>query len=356
MYGDTLSDDKFSGYEFDYIISNPPYVDTDETLFAGYHTVMLKSKVKSENNKYLAYLFLTDARRSQLRKRVSGIKVFSISRKILGETTVILPPLPEQRRIADYLDTACAKIDALIANQQVQIEKLKAYKQSLITEVVTHGLNPDAPMKDSGVEWIGMIPEGWRMIATKYLFDIESGATPKSENADFFDGNIPWITPADYKTEDIFVSGGRRNISKLGFESCSTSLISAGSLIFSKRAPIGAVAINTVDLCTNQGCLSCISKTSDNVKYYYYTMSICTEQYNLLGSGTTFKEISATSFANFILPCPSLPEQKQIADYLDTKCAKIDALIAIKHQKIEKLTEYKKSLIYEYVTGKRELS
>lgn len=268
---------------------------------------------------------------------------------------VPVPSYEEQAQIASTLETECTKVDALIANQETQIEKLKAYKQSLITEVVTKGLDPNVPMKDSGVEWIGLIPKHWNTIATKYLFRIESGATPKSENPEYFDGDIPWITPADYKTEEVFVFGGRRNISELGLKSCSTTLIPKGSLIFSKRAPIGAVAINAEELCTNQGCLSCIPKTEDIVKYYYYVMSVCTEQYNLLGSGTTFKEISATNFANFVLPNPSVSEQEEMVAYLDEKCSKVDRLIAIKNAKIDKLNKYKKSLIYEYVTGKKEV-
>lgn len=268
---------------------------------------------------------------------------------------VPVPSYEEQAQIASTLETECTKVDALIANQEAQIVKLKAYKQSLITEVVTKGLDPNVPMKDSGVEWIGLIPKHWNTIATKYLFRIESGATPKSENPEYFDGDIPWITPADYKTEEVFVFGGRRNISELGLKSCSTTLIPKGSLIFSKRAPIGAVAINAEELCTNQGCLSCIPKTEDIVKYYYYVMSVCTEQYNLLGSGTTFKEISATNFANFVLPNPSVSEQEEMVAYLDEKCSKVDRLIAIKNAKIDKLNKYKKSLIYEYVTGKKEV-
>ena len=274
----------------------------------------------------------------------------------IRQIEIVLPPLAEQTAIADCIAKKSEKVDVLIANQEAQIEKLKAYKQSLITEIVTKGLNPNVLMKDSGVEWIGLIPKHWRIISTKYLFQIESGATPKSENPEYFDGDIPWITPADYKTEEIFVSGGRRNISELGLRSCSTTLIPRGSLIFSKRAPIGAVAINSEELCTNQGCLSCIPKTDDNVKYYYYVMSVCTEQYNLLGSGTTFKEISATNFANFVLPNPSVCEQEEIVAYLDEKCSKVDRLIAIKNAKIDKLNQYKKSLIYEYVTGKKEVS
>ena len=205
-------------------------------------------------------------------------------------------------------------------------------------------------MRDSGVAWIGEIPDDWEVKRTKYLFTLESGATPKSENDAYFDGDIPWITPADYKTNDVYVSQGRRNISELGLNSCSAKLIPSGSIIFSKRAPIGAVAINTVALCTNQGCLSCISKDEQNTKFFYYVMSICTDQYNLLGSGTTFKEISATNFAGFSLPNPSFQIQNQIVAHLDAACEKVKALIANVEAQIDKLKSYKQSLITEVVT------
>ena len=275
---------------------------------------------------------------------------------VLKNLTITIPKrISEQQAIADILDRKCTQIDALIANEEQQIAKLKSYKQSVITETVTKGLDPDVPMKDSGVEWIGEIPYTWSLKATKRLFVIESGATPKSDNPDNFDGDIVWITPADYTTEQVYITDSRRKLTELGLKTCSTSLIPPNSIIFSKRAPIGLVAINHVELCTNQGCLSCISKTNDLIKYYYYVMSIFTDQYNLLGSGTTFKEISLTSFSNFILPCPPVEEQQHIAEYLDQKCEQIDRLIAIKQQKIEKLQQYKKSLIYEYVTGKKEV-
>ena len=279
----------------------------------------------------------------------------SLTEEQLGLISTIVPPILKQQAIADILDRKCTQIDALIANEEQQIAKLKAYKQSVITETVTKGLDPDVPMKDSGVEWIGEIPYTWSLKATKRLFVIESGATPKSDNPDNFDGDIVWITPADYTTEQVYITDSRRKLTELGLKTCSTSLIPPNSIIFSKRAPIGLVAINHVELCTNQGCLSCISKTNDLIKYYYYVMSIFTDQYNLLGSGTTFKEISLTSFSNFILPCPPVEEQQHIAEYLDQKCEQIDRLIAIKQQKIEKLQQYKKSLIYEYVTGKKEV-
>lgn len=202
-------------------------------------------------------------------------------------------------------------------------------------------------MKDSGVEWIGEIPSSWKVVSTKFLFQILSGATPDSSIPEYWDGDITWITPADYKTKDVYVDSGRRCLSKIGFDSCSTSMISAGSIIFSKRAPIGSVAINQTDLCTNQGCLSCVSKGNSFAKYYYYVMSVATEHYELLGSGTTFKEISATNFGNFALPYPDYQIQIEISNYLDGKCAQVDTLIANVKAQIEKLKAYRQSVITE---------
>lgn len=205
-------------------------------------------------------------------------------------------------------------------------------------------------MKDSGVAWIGEVPLDWTIIPTKYLFNIESGATPRSENPDYFDGDIVWITPADYKTKDVYISAGKRYLTKNGFDSCSAVVVPAGSIIFTKRAPIGNVAICATELCTNQGCLSCVPKAGDSTKFFYYLMSICTDAYNLLGSGTTFKEISAFSFANFILIRPMLQEQQKIAAYLDKQTAQVDALITNIQTQIEKLKAYKQSMITEVVT------
>ncbi|MCI7729732.1 MAG: restriction endonuclease subunit S [Bacteroidales bacterium] len=267
---------------------------------------------------------------------------------------VVNPSLSEQQSIATFLDTKCVEIDALISLQEEMISELQAYKQSVITEAVTKGLNPHAKMKDSGVEWIGEIPEGWAVCSTKHLFNLYSGATPKTDNDSFWDGNIPWITPADFKTEDVYISKGRRNITQNGVDSCGTTIVPANSVIFSKRAPIGLVVLNKEPLCTNQGCISCVPKETFS-KYYYYAMSVFTDSYELYGAGTTFMEISATSFANFKLPNPSFEEQHSIATYLDEKTSQIDSLIALKQEKIQELKDYKKSIIYEYVTGKKRV-
>lgn len=205
-------------------------------------------------------------------------------------------------------------------------------------------------MKDSGIEWIGEIPEGWKADSLKRHFSIISGATPKSENSAFWDGDIPWITPADFKTSDKFVSHGKRNLTRAGYDSCGTSLIPKGSIVFSKRAPVGTVAIANNELCTNQGCLSCVVKDHSVPSFYYYAMSVFTEQFELVSTGTTFKEIAADVFANFRLPAPSTVDQQKIADYLDTKCAQIDAVIEQTRASIDEYKKLKQSVITEAVT------
>ena len=273
----------------------------------------------------------------------------------MKKITIPIPPIDEQQKIADFLDEKCSEIDSLIADIEKQIETLEEYKRSVITEAVTKGLNPDVEMKDSGVQWIGEIPKNWTVKPIKYCFKIISGSTPKSENYEYWDGKIIWVTPADYKTKDKYISKGKRNLSNLGYSSCSTILVPKGSIIFSKRAPIGTVAINVVDLCTNQGCLSCIPFSGVYSEYFYYVIRICTEEFELYGSGTTFKEISSTSFGNIKLPFPTFIVQKHISVYLNRKCIEIDNVISEKKQQITTIEEYKKSLIFEYVTGKKEV-
>lgn len=268
---------------------------------------------------------------------------------------VSIPPLDEQVAIAAWLDEKCGEIDAAIAKVDREIELIDELKQSEISRVVTRGLNPDAPLRPSGIDWIGAIPKHWKVAPIKNSFILYSGATPKTERAELWDGDIVWITPADYKTDDYIVKEGKKNITKEGLASCATEIVPIDSLIFSKRAPIGSVAIAGTPLCTNQGCISCVPKSTSHSNYFYYLCRIATNEFEILGSGATFLEISSSNFANFKMPLPPLPEQQEIADYLDKKCAEIDGLKAKLTKKRETLTELRQSIISEVVTGKRKV-
>lgn len=211
-------------------------------------------------------------------------------------------------------------------------------------------MKPYPEYKASGIDWLGEIPSHWNTLPTQYIFDIYSGSTPNSNDNRLWDGDIVWITPADFNTVDRNIARGKRNITQQGLDSCSTVLLPKRSIIFSKRAPIGKVVISDTELCTNQGCLGCVAKSNVSIDYYYYLMSILEPEYNILGSGSTFMELSAKEFSIFKLLVPPKEEQEAIAGYLDEVTGKIDALISEKTAQVEELRAYRSSLITETVS------
>ena len=149
------------------------YIDRDMLLYAGYHTIIAKN-ISTYINKYFSYLFQTDCWRTQIRRTVNGVKLFSIPQRLLASTDIITPSTQEQQSIATYLDQKCSEIDELITLQEEMITKLQSYKQSVITEAVTKGLDKNIPLKDSGIEWIGEIPEHWKITKIQYLAQLKS--------------------------------------------------------------------------------------------------------------------------------------------------------------------------------------
>lgn len=334
-------------------VASIPDHDNDIIVSTGF--LVLRAIKDEIVPQFLKYAVLSDALISMVEASSVGISYPAINASDVVNFTIPVPPLPEQSRIATFLDRRCADIDRVIAATQRTIEEYRKLKQSIITEAVTHGVRGERKMKDSGVEWIGEIPEEWECRPIKNCFAVYSGATPKSEVAEYWDGSIIWVTPADFKTQDRTVSSGKRNLTEAGYASCGTTIVPAGSIVFSKRAPIGTVAVANSELCTNQGCLSCVPNKNADTWFFYYAMSAFTEQFNLYGTGTTFKEISYNDFINFLMPLPEIAEQHLIVTYLDHRCAEIDRLIEAKQQLLTQLEAYRKSVIYEYVTGKREV-
>lgn len=307
----------------------------------GKGTPVLNVLDSKYDKRYLMYYFRTIAKCGYFESVATGIRVRTCDTNWnkISVTPCLVPTPPEQSRIASFLDVRCGKIDEAIAKHKALIEKLDEYRKAVITEAVTKGVSGK---------------KNWASKAIKHSFRIVPGATPASGNPEYWDGDIIWITPSDYKTRDHYVSAGAKTITEDGYDSCSTRLVPAGSLIFSKRAPIGTVAISKTALCTNQGCLSCVPKKDTNVEFFYYAFIAYLEVFDVLGSGTTFKEISTSAFSNVKIETPSPEEQQEIVAYLDKKCAAIDSAKERHTQLIAKLEEYKKSLIYNAVTGKIE--
>lgn len=328
------------------------YVDKKDVIFAGYHSIILRHRHKDEN-KYLAYLFLTNEWKSQIQSRVCGIKVFSISRGILAKVSVLLPKMEEQQRIADYLDKKCAAVDRLMENQRLQIEKLKEYKQSVITEAVTRGLDKTVPLKSSGVEWIGDIPEKWNITRIKYVC-LFNPSTNSHIEKDEMVGYVPMEC----------VKNGYMENREISIKEISSGLtcFANGDIIMAKVTPCfenGNIAIvsnltNGIGFGSSELFVFRPTKIYSRFLFYFLRNNLFMEYAKATMTGTGgLKRVSPNFIRSLRFACPCEEEQQQIAEYLDKKCAEIDELISIKQQKIEKLTEYKKSLIYEYVTGKK---
>lgn len=288
---------------------------------------------------------------SAMHSRRADINGYKIMSNEMATIPFVFPPLSEQQKIVDYLDKKCTQIDKLIENQQKQIEKLKAYKQSLITETVTKGLNPDVPMKDSGVEWIGEIPEHFSVQNIRSLFTI------KKEIIGHEPDTVLSITQNGIKIKDISENNGQM----------------ANSYAHYQIVNVGDFAMNHMDLLTGgigisqyNGVTSPdyrvfnLKNTEMNPRYFLYIFEMYYRNkiFYAFGQGAANLgrwRLPAQNFYSIYIPAAPIEEQNEIVLYLDEKCNQIDKLISIKQKKIEKLQQYKKSIIYEYVTGKREV-
>lgn len=318
------------------------------------------------NSKYYHYLFRTSQFNGECYRYGRGImlmrwRTYSTEFRAIS---VPLPPEDEQERIVEFLDKKLDDVDRLIGNVQTQIEKLKAYKQSLITEVVTKGLDSTVPMKNSGVEWIGEIPEKWSVVPLKSKFSFGKGLPITKD--DLVEEGIPVISygqiHAKWNTGVTTHENLLRYVNESYLESNSSALVKKGDLIMADtsedRDGCGNCAYIDIDETVFAGYHTIIlnALNSENNKYFAYLFLTDNwrSQIRKAVSGVKLFSISRR-----ILGCVSVlvpNNAEDIVNYLDAKCAYIDRLIAIKQAKIEKLEQYKRSLIYEYVTGKKEVS
>lgn len=265
------------------------------------------------------------------------------------------PDTKEQSSIIRQLDILCSYTDSLIEKAEKLIELLKEKRQAVISHTVTKGLNPDASMKDSGVEWFGDVPDNWKIASIKYVSKIINGSTPKSDVDKYWNSNISWFTPSDLsQKENIYIKSSIRQITIDGLNSCGTSLVPEHSLILSTRAPIGSVAITASEACTNQGCKALVTTNKNLSLFLYYQLSSLTEQLNNIGRGSTFLELSTDDLGSFKLSIPDSDIEK-IVSYLRNKTTKIDTLIQKQLQQIDLLKERRTALISAAVTGKIDL-
>ena len=271
----------------------------------------------------------------------------SLTEDQLGAIPVIVPPIDEQQRIANFLDAKCAEIDALTADIQTQIDTLEQYKRSVITETVTKGLNPDVEMKDSGIEWVGQIPMSWNTVPNKYLMYKIKSICP------IYNGeNILSLTTNGVIIRDLN-GGGKMPTSFDGYQK-----VVPGNLLmclFDIDVTPRCVGLIKDFGLTSPAYSQFVMKDGVYAPYYFYYYLMVDYTKELLHMAKNLRHsLTEDQLGEIKTPKPPYDEQIQIAEYLDNKCSEISRVIADKNNQLEILDEYKKSLIFEYVTGKKE--
>ena len=288
------------------------------------------------------------------------IGMVHVTRGKLGAALVPVPPLCEQHTIADFLNRETAKIDALVATQERLIALLDEKRQATITHAVTEGLDPTAPMKESGVEWLGPVPVEWDIKPLKFLFLVRGGATPSKDELAYWNGGIPWVTPKDMKipvistTEDT-VSPQALSDGRLSALPTGAILVVVRGMILAKRVPIAETS-NPVTI--NQDMKALIFKASGVPAFFRYFLSACAGIFDGLieeaGHGT--KTLRTDWLGRIALPAPSASEQEAIVRYLDSSLEQFDRLTRQSTEVIERLRERRTALITAAVTGQIDVS
>lgn len=261
---------------------------------------------------------------------------------------ILFPPAEEQQRIADFLDAKCAEIDALTADIQTQIDTLEQYKRSVITETVTKGLNPDAEMKDSGIEWVGKMPLAWDAVPNKYLMYKVKNICPVYNGEDILSLTTNGVIIRDLN------GGGKMPTSFDGYQK-----VTPGNLLMCLFDI--DVTPRCIGLVKNFGLTSpaysqFVMRTGAYAPYYYYYYLMVDYTKELLHMAKNLRHsLTEDQLGAIKAPNPPYEEQVQIAEFLDKKCVEINLVIEDKNRQLATLDEYKKSLIFEYVTGKKEV-
>lgn len=332
--------------------------DSDGKSTPVYSVCTPKNNVEA-NVYYYAYLLRSYALGGVIQSLAKGIRERSTDfrYKEFGDLYYQQPPIEEQQSIASYLDQKCGEIDKLITLQEEMITKLQSYKQSVITEAVTKGLDKNVPLKDSGIEWVGEIPKHWEVKRLKNVCSTNNASlsdkTSKEFEFDYVDIGSVSFELGIHKTEKYTFQNApsrARKIARLGDIIVSTvrTYLRAIDIINSEEKEKYIYS-------TGFAILSPLKNILSEFMIYICRSEYFTNQVSIYSTGINYPSINDTALKMIYIVMPPLSEQQSIADYLDQKCSEIDELISIKQRKIEKLKDYKKSLIFECVTGKRKV-
>lgn len=334
-------------------------LDSTGQLLAGYHTIIARLNDYDEHDfRYFMHLFDSLAIRKQIQNKVSGVKVYSVTQGILNSIFVIIPPKNEQQKIADFLDKKTAQLDKVKALLEEQIQKLKDYRASLIYETVTKGLDKNVPMKDSGIDWIGQVPQEWRVKPLKYLIEFKNGYAFDSQNLTIEQTGVKVIRIGDFKLSGIDFNAALNVFTSLNSKLDFYRIRKSQILIAMSGATVGKISfVNqepNVYSVINQRVGIIESKIS---KWIYYCLSTdsFTSYIQLNSNGSAQPNISSGEISDFKVAIPNDVVIQKCVKYLDNQFENINKLIQNKKKQIENINKQRQTLIYDYVTGKRRV-
>lgn len=275
-----------------------------------------------------------------------------LNQDLIKNAIIVLPPLLEQQAIANYLDAKCAKINGSIDVQKRKIELLNELKQTIITDAVTKGLNPHVPMKNSGVEWIGEVPEHWEVMRLKRCALIKTGCTPPTSESKYYDSeDIDWFTPADIVGSEI--REAEKKISFVAQKEGVCRIFPKKSIYFvGIGATIGKVSYCEEEASSNQQINAIMPNKRADYKFLTYVLKSQKDEIYLTANTVTLPIINQDRTGSLLCPIPPIEEQQIIVVHIEAETSKIDAQIAKANRRIELLNELKQSIITEAVTGK----
>ncbi|MDP3513728.1 MAG: restriction endonuclease subunit S [Sulfuritalea sp.] len=310
------------------------------------------------NHKFLTYCLSAPWGQDQVFAGFTGASRQGLGQRDLGEIQVPLPPVPEQQRIAAYLDAGCAAIDAAVAAKRRQLETLDALRKSIVYRAVTKGLNPTAPSRTSGVAWFGEIPQHWRCEHLKrFSKRIQAGMTPPTNTPEYyFDGTIPWFAPGSFNG-DIDLREPRKLINELARSEGELRIFPAETVfVIGIGATIGKVGLVSAEASCNQQLIGIVCGHRMHSRFLAYQFKIYEDVIPGIATATTLPIFDQVKTGNLPTLQPPIDEQRSICAFLDAKLAESKNIVACIERQIATLTAYRKSLIHECVTGQRRIT
>ncbi len=354
MIGDVLIT-KDSEDPFD--IAVPALVKhSEDKLLCGYHLSMIRSINNRIEGSYLFWALKDEFIVTQLWREACGVTRWAIASRHIKNSTIPFPPKLEQIAIANYLEKACVDIDRVVEIKKKQIENLQKQLKSIIHHTITKGLNKKVEMVNSGIDWIGEVPKHWKKEKIFRAAEfVTSGGTPKSGNEEYYlDGDIYWIQSGDLN--DGFVSETEKKITQEGLNNSSAKLFPKDTLLVAMYgATIGKLGIQTMEAATNQACCAIFPVKRIALRYLYYFFLAIRDKYISDAYGGGQPNISQSLIKQTYFFVPNKKEQMDIVEFLDNELKKIDTAKSKIEIQIETILKYKKSLIHEVVTGKKQV-